>query len=207
MGWKSLAALWLRNGKAQIGSTDLRLPMLEARVERLETIIADASFRAGENARDIVEGDTDWSVFGYPYLAPGAIVRIGGDIEPQGFLANGWWGAEEWGFWGRNARHCIRFHMPEYAGGYVDVQLVLRAIAPLGHDRPHLDITCNGYFLGRFSMSGKEQTLMLRLPPASIDNANAILHLHFSQPLSPAAIGLGDDDRVLGVGFIAMMIP
>ena len=196
------------NDDAQIGSTDLRIAMLEARVERLETVIAEAlSFAASTAACDAPEAGADWSVDGYPYLPRGKIVGTDGGIDPQGFLASGWWGMEEWGAWGRDGQHSIRFHMPDYAGGYVDVRLVLRSIVPLGYDRPDLDITCNGYFLGRFSMSGKEQALMLRLPPTSIDGRNVILHLQHSQPLNPTSIGLGQDDRALGVGFVAMMIP
>lgn len=189
---------------ADAPTTDARIAWLEARVRELETALARAS-----GAPDATDDATAarWSATGYPFLERGQGVGVGHDLPPDDFLATGWWPAEDWGVWGRDAQHSLRFHIPDHAHGYVSVRLTLRAFVAPGHERPQVSITANGYFMGHFHLSATAQTLALKLPPSAIDQGDVILHLEHSDPRSPASIGIGADIRPLGVGFVALFLP
>lgn len=197
------------NGEGQHLSVDQHIAQFDARIAWLESGLNDALTLLGRgpqrNGTPVRVGR--WSAAGYPYLPRGQNVGVDGNLDPGDFLSTGWWGAEEWGVWGKDGNHRIRFHIPDHAGGYVDVRLALFGLAPAGRERPHVDITANGYFLGQFPLGGKAQTILLRLPPSSIEKGDVILDIQHSQPMSPASVGLSDDVRMLGAAFVGMIRP
>lgn len=197
------------NDEGQHLSVDQHIAQLDARIAWLESALNDALtfLGRGPQRNGLPMRVSRWSAAGYPYLSRGQNVAVDGDLDPDDFLCSGWWGAEEWGVWGRDGKHSIRFHIPDHAGGYVDVRLALFGLASTGQERPHVDITANGYFLGQFPLGGKAQTILLRLPPSSIEKGDVILDIRHSEPMSPAMVGLSDDVRMLGAAFVGMILP
>lgn len=188
------------------GRKDARIAWLEARVQELEAALASAQ-AAPPHLHPSPAATDRWSETGYPLLERGQGAGIGYELPMDDFLATGWWPVENWGVWGRDGNHSLRFHIPNHSHGYVGVHLTLRTFVAPGHERPRIAITANGYFLGHFHIGTKAQKLSLKLPPSSIDKGDVILAFEHSAPHSPASLGVGEDCRPLGVGFIALSLP
>lgn len=180
--------------------TENRLMAMEARIARLELEIARLN---RVDAAGWGTDDAPWTASGFPVLARGTIVTADTIDIFKRFLASGWWGVEAWGAWGRNQQHAIRFHIPDYQGGYVDMTLTLQAFVPPNHDPLEVHVTANGLFLGRHAVRAAPRPIRLRLPPAAIGDGDVILYLQCPDSKSPAAFNDSLDQRVLGAGLVA----
>lgn len=201
-----------------------KLQRLECTVRSLETELnlvrqAAGMKQAGEHAnagRDTPacngpEGDEAYAgrrfnAAGFPML--GRNERIDFSLPANAaFLGTGWWDPESWGRWGRETSE-LRFCVSEsYSGGYLDVLVTVQSIASDAAARPSLKMLANGFFLGDFTLSGMRQTIRLRLPPAAIEDGNILLVMQHSHPAKPASVGDSLDDRTLGAGLIALLLP
>lgn len=181
--------------------TENRLMAMEARIARLEAEIArlNRADAAGWGA-----SDAPWTASGFPVLARGTTVTAETTNIFSRFLASGWWGVEAWGAWGRDQQHAIRFHVPDYHGGYVDMTLTLQAFVPPNHDPLEVHVTANGLFLGRHAVRAAPRPIRLRLPPAAIGHGDVILYLQCPDAKSPSTLSDSLDQRVLGTGLVAL---
>lgn len=179
--------------------TEDRLAAMEARIARLEAHIA----RLSKDPEQPADGPP-WTASGFPVLARGTTISADTTDIFTRFLASGWWGVEGWGAWGRDQQHSIRFHIPDYRGGYVDMMLTLQAFVPPNHDPLNVHITANGLFLGRHVVRAAPRPIRLRLPPAAIGHGDVILYLQCDNPRSPVASSDSLDPRLLGAGLVAI---
>lgn len=197
---------------------DQRLQALEAmladslgRIDRLHGIVdllaAEIHARRREQSPDGVD-PARWSAAGFPIAPRNRPVAFGLDHPPgdgpvEDYLVSGWWAREAWGVWGKDTGQTLRFALDDYRGGYVTLHLTVQAFIPPGSERPAVDISANGYFLGSHVLGSAPQTLRLRLPPSCIGVGDIILLLQHDNLLSPAALDLSADERMLGIGLLS----
>lgn len=178
--------------------TEDRLAAMEARIAQLEAQIA--TLTQAPPGSDTAS----WSSSGFPVLARGTVVTAKTPEDFVRFLASGWWDMEPWGVWGRDYQHAVRFHIPDYQGGYVEVTLHLQAFLPPNGDPMDVHITANGVFLGRHALRTAVRPFRLRLPPAAIGHGDVILYLQCTDPKLPASFSDSADRRLLGAGLVAL---
>lgn len=183
-------------------------PLEQARREIADLQFALESCRAHLAA---AQGSADPNAFqpcsleGFPYLARGHAVTMGSDSGNAIFLADGWWPAEEWGVWGRDARHLIRFALGDgYAGGYVSLVLTMHSLALPAMEAPTVAVIANGHFIGRATLGGLPRRHSFALSPSALGAGNVVIQLEHDRPTSPSSEGLGIDGRVLGVALTAL---
>ncbi|MDI1296266.1 MAG: hypothetical protein PSY12_10340 [bacterium] len=197
---------------------ETRITILEAELEMVNRIVA--SFRPMgpdsrniEPARHAVDQIDATSVVGhrvngagFPILARNECIEFS-NLNNAIFLGGGWWGTEPWGIWGRGKSELRFCTGKDYAGGYLEVRLVVQGIPSTTAQRPSLQILANGFFLGDFEISGMQQPLRLRLPPAAIGDGNILMILDYSDPQIPVPVGGVSDPRTLGIGLISLLLP
>lgn len=198
---------------------DKRLAMLEHmmadsinRLDRVQHLVelllneAHARRRADGAPAD---GKTHWSDAGFPIIPRNLPVDFGTlrdneAVNPDDFLASGWYAREAWGVWGRDSVQALRFALEEYRGGYATVNLALQCFVAPGIDHHSVDILANGYFLGSHKLGAAAQRVSLRLPPSCVGDGNILLQIQHDAPQSPAAADVSADTRILGVGLVSL---
>ena len=187
--------------------TNIRLDRLQ---HMIELLMAENHLRRLEKATP-PEGPTRWSAEGFPILPRNLLVDFSADapvtiVDPDAYLASGWYARETWGVWGHGADQTIRFALDNYRGGYVTIHLTVRNFLPPGAPPPDIDISANGYFLGSHPVGARLKLLRLRLPPSCIGDGDILLQLQHHTPLSPGSFTGNTDPRLLGVGLSSVAI-
>ena len=197
---------------ARIDAIEARLAETGSQLDQVqhlvELVLAETLARRLDNA---TEADPShlWSAAGFPVLPRNAPVQFrsdtrAGEPEPEAYLASGWHKREPWGVWGSDAVHALRFALDRWQGGYVTVSLSLFCFLADGMERPHVDISANGYFLGSHRLDAKPRIIRLRLPPSCIGDGDILLQIQHEAPVSPVTHGIAVDPRVLGVGLVML---
>ncbi|MAX16140.1 MULTISPECIES: hypothetical protein [Sphingobium] len=199
---------------------------LAARLDAIEARLADSSSRLDQvqHLVELVLAETlsrrldgapgsdpaiQWSAAGFPVLPRNVPVYFGSgtktcEPDPDVYLASGWHVREPWGVWGSNSIHALRFALDRWHGGYVTVSLSLFCFLADGMDRPQVDISANGYFLGSHQLDAVHRVVRLRLPPSCIGNGDILFQFQHEAPVSPASHGIVVDPRMLGVGLVML---
>lgn len=143
-----------------------------------------------------------------PRYAP--VTEIGKQIyfsrDAQGrkeFLLEGWapYG-EAWGNWSEGGSSSMLLPIP--AGKPKSLKLQLRAFVHEKHPKQDVEILINGFLQRKVSFTQFEgNELDIPLPKSVLDHEYFKLELKMLNTASPRAIGIGDDDRQLGVGIIS----
>ena len=141
-------------------------------------------------------------------LAP--IAKIGEKIEfsqkafgRREFLLEGWapYG-EAWGTWSDGVSASVLLPVP--AGNPKMVNFTVRAFVNEKHPVQQIDAYINNVLVKHFELRNFASNLMdIPIPPAVLNDEFFKLELKIQSPASPKALGLGDDDRQLGVGAIS----
>lgn len=180
--------------------------MLRQQVADLTRAIGTIDERMGPHRRwdDPAAPPAPASPAGYPILPREWPVRFGHIAPPDHFLATGWWPREGWGVWGTGVSHICFSLPPDHDKRHAVLALSVQAFIPPGSESPGLDVTVNGYFLGRHILSRAHQKLRLKLPASAIASSDIVMELRYDRPTSAADAGMGIDDRSLGIGLISM---
>ena len=115
-------------------------------------------------------------------------------------LDGGWSRIEPWGVWsnGRIAR--LDLPVP-VVGGRHRLEITLIGFSP--HDRQSVAISLNGKPAGRYFVSSKRpSTLALAIPADAAGDLT--ISFRIKHPASPSFLNLGNDQRRLGIGLIAL---
>ena len=141
-------------------------------------------------------------------LAP--ITKIGESIEfsqkafgRREFLLEGWapYG-EAWGTWSDGVSASLLLPVP--AGNPKMVNLTVRAFVNEKHPVQQIDAYINNVLVKHFELRNFASNLMdIPIPPAVLNDEFFKLELKIQSPTSPKALGLGADDRQLGIGAIS----
>ncbi|EQB32870.1 hypothetical protein M529_07475 [Sphingobium ummariense RL-3] len=182
---------------------DFCLSLLDRLNHFSELVLAEVHAQR-RDAAPASESGQRWSPAGYPIVRRNEPVRFTNAFDNSAFLASGWFEPEPWGTWGHDALQVLRFALEDYKGGYVDVHLTLQCFIAPGADRPTIDVAANGYFLGSFALRSMPQVVRLRLPPSCIGEGDISLHMTFSTPVSPLAVGVSQDPRIFGIGLLML---
>ena len=127
----------------------------------------------------------------------------------QCFLPSGWVSrAEDWGVWSLGQQAQISLPLPMTTNGsqlekpkYLDLDL--HAFVNAAHPSQELQIQVNQGQTKSYRLS-KFEGNAIRIPLSLQDQEKAAVQLHLTMPgaLSPKALGMGEDERVLGVGLV-----
>ena len=141
-------------------------------------------------------------------LAP--ITKIGESIEfsqkafgRREFLLEGWapYG-EAWGTWSDGVSASLLLPVP--AGNPKMVNFTVRAFVNEKHPVQQIDAYINNVLVKHFELRNFASNLMdIPIPPAVLNDEFFKLELKIQSPTSPKALGLGADDRQLGIGAIS----
>ena len=141
-------------------------------------------------------------------LAP--ITKIGVKIEfsqkafgRREFLLEGWapYG-EAWGTWSDGVSASVLLPVP--AGNPKMVNFTVRAFVNEKHPVQQIDAYINNVLVKHFELRNFASNLMdIPIPPAVLNDEFFKLELKIQSPTSPKALGLGADDRQLGIGAIS----
>jgi glycosyltransferase involved in cell wall biosynthesis len=118
-------------------------------------------------------------------------------------LDDGWGEPEQWGTWSISKRASLRLSIESLPGRTLHAELKYRAFVHTLHRE--LEIVCRGAgrdiasWRCRFNDTSGIQ--WLTLPSAAISrNGELDIEFHFSDPRSPAELGISPDTRQLGLG-------
>ena len=141
-------------------------------------------------------------------LAP--ITQIGENIEfsqkafgRREFLLQGWapYG-EAWGSWSDGVSASVLLPIP--AGNPKMVNFTVRAFVNEKHPVQQIDVYINNVLVKHFELRNFASNLMdIPIPPAVLNDEFFKIELKIQSPASPKALGLGADDRQLGIGAIS----
>lgn len=194
----------------RLGALEIQMRDCISQVERThhlaEMVLHEVHSRRRQRKTKGATSGRRWTNAGFPLIERNWPIRFGVEGDGADYLAGGWWDAEPWGIWGRADRQALRFALEDYRGGYVELTLTVQGFATPDAQRPTVDFTANGYFLGSHSLRPDPHGLKLRLPPACIGEGEIALHMKVSATASPASAGISEDDRELGVGLLAIDI-
>lgn len=132
------------------------------------------------------------------------------DKEPSRYLLmQGFSYPEGWGAWTEGDEASLRFGLAEPLARGAVLELVVRPFVNDLHQAVQVNVIANGRPMGsrRFerSQGGEPQTWLLELP-AFPDARMIWLNLEIHSPASPQELGLGDDARRLGLGFMSLTL-
>lgn len=144
------------------------------------------------------------------WVVPGEGARDGADLRVSDIaigklshddacylLGAGWSFVEKWGVW--SAGPVVSLNLPVVAGKHA-VVLTVSAFSP--KNRQSVRIFVNGAERGgAFVPAAIKSTLLIDVPPGT-----SALHivLRIKHPLAPASLGLGGDQRQLGIALISI---
>ena len=119
------------------------------------------------------------------------------------FLLDGWapYG-EAWGNWSEGGSATMLLPIP--ADKPKSLKLQVRAFVHEKHPRQDVEIWINGLLQKKVSLTDFESNQIdIPLPASVMGREYFKLELKMINPTSPRALGIGEDDRQLGVGAIS----
>lgn len=120
----------------------------------------------------------------------------------------GWIAPFEAGSWSRGDRARLYFAFDVPTAG-VDIALLANGYVGEGHPSQRVAVSVNGVLLDELLFTPQSQDLrVLRVSPdvAGLDAAGLTIQFDFPDRISPAAMGVSDDSRELGMLLAEMMI-
>lgn len=127
-------------------------------------------------------------------------------INPM--LADGWGRVEEWGIWSEGTEAEIVLRIPPEARA---LSIEAAAFVQPQHARQRVDVSINGVAaLSTQFTRLQDNTFELPLTPA-IREAMGVdgplrVHFHLPDAISPKALGLGGDERVMALGLKSLTV-
>jgi hypothetical protein len=147
---------------------------------------------------------------GAEYYAVGDTLHFGAGRVVREQLRQGWSAPEDWGAWSDEGSAAIVLVLAEPVGDEVlDLELEARLLVLAGESTPPtLEVLANGATVGRWTPNdGSFHELSWALPGSLIPPSGRLeLVLRVTPMRTPAALGLGQDLRTLGVGLRSLRV-
>ena len=123
-------------------------------------------------------------------------------------LADGWGRVEEWGTWSEGTEAEVVLRIPPEARA---ISIETAAFVQLSHTRQRVAVSINGVeALSTQFTRLQDNTLELPLTPAIRETIGADgrlrVHFHLPDAISPKALGLGSDERVMALGLKSLTV-
>ncbi|MFJ2462958.1 DUF6311 domain-containing protein [Pseudomonas sp. NPDC087615] len=143
-----------------------------------------------------------------PEFSPGQTLQFSYGAAGSVFLARGWADAESWGVWSSGVDAEIVMRVPDTAR---TLRLDATALVSATHTRQGVLATINGLQALTTTLEKNDgNTLELKLTPAMHqrirEDGLLRLRLQFADAISPQALGMGNDQRLLALGLKAMTL-
>jgi hypothetical protein len=120
----------------------------------------------------------------------------------QCFLRKGWGQNEDWGVWSLGQYANLALFMP--SGQPKTVTLDVRAFINPKHPTQTAYISINGVYQKKVLLGNKERNqIELTIPPSSYGKEWIEIEFAMPQAISPEELGMGNDNRKLGIGLIS----
>jgi hypothetical protein len=144
-----------------------------------------------------------------PVVKPGEQISFGSQAKPQdAILASGWSSVREsWGRWTDGTEAVLGFRI-EGAPKSTTIQMSLNALVTPTHAQ-HVEVLANNRRVGNwyFASPREARQAFAIIPPDALrDDGIVVLELRLPDAVSPKALGLSDDSRLLGIGLTSLSI-
>lgn len=140
-----------------------------------------------------------------PAIAMHETVYFGSKNNPRSkYLRRGWAFSEEWGTWSSEREADLVLPTPLKAHPHV---LVINARAFIGGalNVQEVGVRVNGVSRGTFKLTKFEgNSIEVKLSDADVQKGYVEVALKFSNAISPRALGIGHDDRLLAIGITSI---
>jgi hypothetical protein len=124
------------------------------------------------------------------------------------YLNSGWSPPEFWGTWSGGASASLLMRVPSaYLGHDIVLSITGHGLVGGTVSQQNVDVYINDQYLQALQFSGADATYMVQIPKTLIP-ATGVLHISFKfkNAISPSALGLGGDPRVLALGLVAIKL-
>jgi hypothetical protein len=151
------------------------------------------------------------SVWAHPFVGTpmpidlGRAVKFNAQNPPRW---QGWSGAEQWGTWSDGDSALVLLALSSIPKN--ELELLIDGSAFLTDKHPYqiVDILVNGHYVGtlRYDLHSNSGVRVVKIPKVLTLEKNGQLSIKFNfrNPKSPAALGLSDDTRRLGLGIASL---
>ncbi|MGN8276540.1 DUF6311 domain-containing protein [Pseudomonas sp. SMN5] len=126
----------------------------------------------------------------------------------NGMLVSGWGQVEDWGTWSQGTEAEMTLQVPPEARA---ISIETAAFVQPNHTSQRVEVSVNGVAaLSTQFTRLQDNTLELPLTPAMREASGADgqvrLHFHLPDAISPKALGLGTDERVMALGLKSLTV-
>jgi hypothetical protein len=138
-----------------------------------------------------------------PEVQLGKLIRFTPEGQGRAFIRlPGWSFIEPWGIWSDGKEGSLVFPLtPGLEGRSLQINLALRAFVTPAHPVQKVEIWANGNLLQTESFNQSDAKMVKVLVPATVNMQKELtLTLKYLNPISPRALGVGNDTRRLAVG-------
>jgi len=177
-------------------------PQRKAALPPSRASAAMAAPRTGEPGRDApATGGSPAAASLLPVLEFGQACGPEGCPCLHDLLGTGWCEVESWGVWSRGRRCTLFLNAPAGGTGPGELWLRLRGFVGLRHPGVRVDFQANGRPAGRALLAWVLGFRTVRIPLGCPDGDGCWrVECTIRHPRSPASLGLGRDERELGIG-------
>jgi hypothetical protein len=123
------------------------------------------------------------------------------------YLVHGWSSAEEWGVWSTGDKSELRVPVQSNLGE--DVKEITVFYKPFISEKgvgPIKEVVINGVKLDMAQINNKVGAINIPFVREKDFNEELIIVLKYSNPISPAEMGMSPDDRKLAIGLLRMQL-
>ena len=133
------------------------------------------------------------------FLTPGSKIEINQQLKKADLILEAGWGhIEAWGVWSTEPQ--ARLKLPILTNRVSTIDFEVRAFVAPQHSHQQVEIWVNGQFQKTVILKAFEGNHFTVQVPAPTPNQSASITLKMPDAISPKALGLGADDRLLGIG-------
>ena len=122
----------------------------------------------------------------------------------KSYLLTGWSSiVEDWGVWSNGKLSQLFLPLPEGMKKQ-QLELITRAFIANNIHQQEVEIWANGIFQKKvFLDRAEENHIIVQIPEKAIMQNYLVLTFRYINPKRPKDIGMGDDDRLLGIGLVS----
>ncbi|MCE7530523.1 DUF6311 domain-containing protein [Polynucleobacter sp. IMCC 29146] len=116
-------------------------------------------------------------------------------------VCGGWSNPEAWGIWSDGNSSKLFLPLPEGANR---LELILNAFISSAHPKQKVQVMANGKNLLDVELKqNSDNKVELNIPQFAKEAGHLLLSFTFSNPISPKALGISEDNRSLAIGIVS----
>jgi len=113
----------------------------------------------------------------------------------------GWSDEESWGVWSRGMYSDLLIPVPEALHDDILISFLVQGFVPRQHPLQEVDVFLNGDFVAGWALNKTYMPVFhtIRASQEACVNGTLVVGFQMRNPVSPFALGISDDQRVLGI--------